>query len=695
MKRSWLGVAMMAALAIAAWGAGCGSGNQGYGDDGGPGDDSGNGNDHSFSNGDDSPNGGGLEVDPQNATLVVNGPGTTLQYTAKIVSTGMVESSAQWVLDSPSIGTIDGNGLFTASGTIGGNVTVQAQSGVLKGQTLLTVALHLTDNPGNVPSSVQMQLTGGGNSDAGMRWLYPYDKTVFARGLLPPTLQFGGTPPDAVYLHVSFSGLDYKGFYGASNPGQITLAPQLWTTITQSASGTDTVKVEVTKISGGQVTGPIAENWHIAQGSLKGTVYYNSYDSPMANGGAVLTIQPGAAQPTVLMGGGSGCVVCHSVSANGSLIVAGHQHSFDASGDLTKGNATIATVPVSGGNHVFTFMGLYPDGSLGITCDDCVDVSSTNGNVSPSRLMNPRTGQQVPAPGFDGVIGSAGMPTFSADGKKVAFNLYGQGQGYNPGHDMGIMDFAVATTTFSNLVHVANDPNLFPTWPAFTPDNEWIIYQLGSNTYTRTDCSGSQPSGNLAVVHVPSGTTAMLDAINGLSGGMPYVPFPDDTNKNYEPTTLPVASGGYFWAVFTSRREYGNTINDGDPWETPVCGGPHAKRKKLWVAAIDIDNPEHPSTTAHDISHPPFYLDGQELGGGNSRGFWALSPCQMNGTDCSSGDQCCSGFCRQTTGPDGGPTYTCVPPMGCAHTSEKCNTDADCCDKSEHCINGFCSQLAQ
>jgi hypothetical protein len=28
---------------------------------------------------------------------------------------------------------------------------------------------------------------------------------------------------------------------------------------------------------------------------------------------------------------------------------------------------------------------------------------------------------------------------------------------------------------------------------------------------------------------------------------------------------------------------------------------------------------------------------------------------------------CCSGFCRQTTGPDGGSTYTCVPPpQGCA-----------------------------
>ena len=156
--------------------------------------------------------------------------------------------------------------------------------------------------------------------------------------------------------------------------------------------------VEVTKISGGQVTGPVTENWHIAQGSLKGTVYYNSYDSPMANGGAVLQIQPGAAQPTVLMGGGSGCVVCHSVSANGSIIVAGHQHVFDASGDLTKGNAQLANIPVSEGNHVLTFMGLYPDGSLGLTCGDCVDVSSTNGNVSPSRLMDPRTGLQIPAP---------------------------------------------------------------------------------------------------------------------------------------------------------------------------------------------------------------------------------------------------------------------------------------------------------
>ena len=423
-------------------------------------------------------------------------------------------------------------------------------------------------------------------------------------------------------VHASFATLDYQGFYGGSSPGQVTLSPQLWTTITETASGTDSVKVQLTKISGGKVTGPITETWRIAQGSLKGTVYYNSYDSPLANGGAVLTIQPGASAPTVLMGGSNGCVVCHTVSADGSTIVAGHQHVDDTCGDLTQNNTTLQTIPVSEANHVLANAGLYPDGSLALTCDNCVDVSSTNGNVTPSQLMNPKTGAKIAAPGFDGVVGRAGYPTFSADGKKVAFNMYGPGPGYDPGHALGVMDFAVGTNTFSNLAQLASDPTLYPTWPVFTPDGEWLIYQLGNHAYTRD--SGS--AGNLAVAHLPSGTIAMLDVLNGITAGKTYLPFADDSDKDYEPTMLPVAVGGYFWVVFTSRREYGNTINDSDPWEGLFEGGIPAKRKKLWVAAIDIDNPEHPSASAHDISHPAFYLPGQELAGGNSRGFWALEP---------------------------------------------------------------------
>ncbi len=127
-------------------------------------------------------------------------------------------------------------------------------------------------------------------------------------------------------------------------------------------------------------------------------------------------------------------------------------------------------------------------------------------------------------------------------------------------------------------------------------------------------------------------------------------------------------------------------------------GGGPSPRKKLWVAAIDIDSMEHPILKAQDVTHPAFYLDGQELAAGNMRGFWALDPCESNGMSCQTGDECCSGFCRQQTGADGGMQFVCVPPTGCAQEGEKCTTAADCCGASSgtQCIAGFCATpLAQ
>jgi hypothetical protein len=184
-------------------------------------------------------------------------------------------------------------------------------------------------------------------------------------------------------------------------------------------------------------------------------------------------------------------------------------------------------------------------------------------------------------------------------------------------------------------------------------------------------------------------TTAGLDTLNGMLNGQYYLPFGEQAegHMNYDATLLPVAAGGYYWVVFTSRREYGNTINAADPWQT----GP-AIRKKLWVAAIDI-NPK----PGIDPSHPAFYINDQELAAGNMRGFWALDPCQANGISCSSGDECCTGFCR-TASTDGGTALVCVPPpaSGCAQEFEKCTTTADCCGASQGflCINGFCAQPA-
>jgi hypothetical protein len=125
----------------------------------------------------------------------------------------------------------------------------------------------------------------------------------------------------------------------------------------------------------------------------------------------------------------------------------------------------------------------------------------------------------------------------------------------------------------------------------------------------------------------------------------------------------------------------------------PYCSDPRGvdliqniTPKKLWVAAVDLT--QAPGT---DASHPAFYLPAQELLAGNARGFWTLDPCKADGMSCTSGDQCCNGYC-EPNGPMGALVCSNMPPMNtCSGVGDKCTTAADCCDTTNVCINGFCA----
>jgi hypothetical protein len=145
----------------------------------------------------------------------------------------------------------------------------------------------------------------------------------------------------------------------------------------------------------------------------------------------------------------------------------------------------------------------------------------------------------------------------------------------------------------------------------------------------------------------------------------------------------PIATGGFYWVVFTSRRAYGNVLT-GDPFANESETGPQSFTKKLWIAAIDA-NP----TPGKDPSHPAFYLPGQELLAGNMRGYWAVSPCKADGVTCATGADCCGGFCEQGT--SGGLVCGKTTPKGCSQEYESCTTVADCCGASDLCVNGRCS----
>jgi hypothetical protein len=525
----------------------------------------------------------------------------------------------------------------------------------------------LAENPGMVPAATQTQLEAGGNADPSFGFVYPYDRTVFPRGLLPPTLQFQGSgSPDAMFVHISFPGLDYQGFFGPSNPANLKLSAAMWSAVTLAATGTDAVKVQVTAITAGKVSGPVTETWTIAPGNLSGTIYYETYLSPLvtAAGGlggvGIMKIQPGASTPTVFA---SGCGnVCHTASADGSTLVSATGFiGASVSYDLTNNGAVILEQP----NETFTYGGIYPDGSFLMSATDYRTWLPLE-----SSLYDTKTGAIMSAPGWDGVITDAATPAFSPDGKLFAFNHEDTGAG----HTIGLMSFDVTTKTFSGLADIASDPNDYLGWPAFTPDTKWVVYHAGSNENFETD---SGAVGDLYFTDVATHTVARLDALDGYENGTVYLPA-NDAHLNFAPTVLPAAVGGYFWVVFTSHRSYGNELPSMDNCD---------ENGKLWVAAFDLS-----PTPGQDASHPAFFLDGQETEADNLRGYWVLPPCQQLGTDCVSGDQCCQGFCRQG---DAG-AMVCVPPPagGCSNVLEKCATAANCCIAGYQCINGLCAQPA-
>ncbi len=607
-------------------------------------------------------------VNPPNVTLNAMGGPVTQQYTATRGS-DMKQIQAVWAVGNPALGDIDSNGLFTANGLVGGVTDIEADALNVSGTTTVTVNVSWTENPGGVSGNVQALLKGGGNADNGFKWLYPYDQTVFPRALPPATMQFAGVAADYVLVHVTSAHMTFDGFYKGSNPTNLDISQKTWDALANSGGASDPLKVQITKISNGQVSGPITETWQIAPANLHGTVYYDTYTSQLASGGATLKIKVG--QPAAVLVGN--CTTCHSVSANGSVLAASYGHSNDQTFDLTKNKTpppTLATLP----DPAFEFPAIYPDGTMSLTCWG--QHIPGMGNSTPPTLYDTKTGVEIKATGISGY--QASMPSFSPDGKFIVFNH----EDTTNGHTLAVMNFDVKTKAFTKLVDVASDNTAYLSWPAFTPDSLKVLYGMNE----RQDYSSwSNEHADIAMTDVATKKPVMCDALNGKKGNSVYLPYGSaEADLNYEPTVLPLAVGGYYWVVFTSRRNYGNIMspsNYPDPWSS-------TPRKKLWVAAIDI-NPK----PGADPSHPAFYLPGQEFQAGNMRGFWALDPCKQNGNTCMTSDECCGGYCRQVQLGDGGVGRQCIPPPGgCSGEFEVCKVQSDCCNPQMLCIGGRCAQ---
>src|SRR3974390_754766 len=120
-----------------------------------------------------------------------------------------------------SSGSSSGGSSGSSSGSILGGDSGMPGDG---GHPMPTMPVSIDECPGTLPGSTVSALQAGGMVDPAMKWLYPYDQTVFPGGLIAPVLQWtpqaAGTPT-GVYLHMSSQLFAYKGCFGPPNPADL------------------------------------------------------------------------------------------------------------------------------------------------------------------------------------------------------------------------------------------------------------------------------------------------------------------------------------------------------------------------------------------------------------------------------------------------------------------------------------------
>jgi hypothetical protein len=656
-------------------------------------------------------------------------------------STGGRAGSNQSRVGAPSGPAGTGSGTGTGFGNSSGGVPMQGQvpmttapdagaPGMASGTQPISIDDCGANSPAGVSQADATKLKAGGAGS--VRVLYPYDGTVFPRGTISPTLMWDGGG-DFVYVHIKSMAFEYWGCLKPTGAGQLQIPQDVWDKATARTYGpSDPYAFELNVMTGGNVQGPATFKLTLAQATIKGSIYYNSYSSQLASGGGLAGLPGGGGGPPGLPGGGgppgiggqgavlripngksaevflnsSGCNACHSVSANGSRIVslplgiAIGGPADSASYALAPG-ATANPNPLASTLANAAFVGLSPDGSLYVTSAHQNGVGPRPG--SPATIGGPTASLYATDTGMEvtgsGVPMGAMTPMFSPDGTQLAFT----DAAIDGGHGMAVMKFDLGMRVASEYRKVfATGDAKYPAWPFFLPDGKALTFAIGE----AADFSGNgaglavaaavgaagAPASDVYLLDLASGKQALLARAMGFASeadaasGTTYLPFgAEELHHHYYPTVAPVAAGGYFWVFFDSLRHYGN----------------QGLQRQIWGAAVDISASGDYSM---DRSHPAFYLPGQEPNTGNHRAFAALDPCKKDGDDCTTGIDCCGGTCY-VPGPVSSEfgveqKGSCMKPpeKTCAKRDERCVSTSDCCPPEGNatpnsCIAGFCAQI--
>ena len=194
------------------------------------------------------------------------------------------------------------------------------------------------------------RLNGTPTADSSVTFLYPVRRHGLAASApraAPSVVPRARTRSTPSYVHIKEKNFEYKGYFAsnATPPSSTCPIPQAaWTHDGVSRTAASRSRCRSSSAQGATAYGPYTETWTVAQATLQGTIYYNSYGTALVQnsdsgldyygnqyGAGTLAIAPGRHGAHARRGrvnehqcgavDGTGCRVCHTVAANGTALV--------------------------------------------------------------------------------------------------------------------------------------------------------------------------------------------------------------------------------------------------------------------------------------------------------------------------------------------------------------------------------------
>ena len=494
--------------------------------------------------GDDQPDGGSTSAQLR---VVIDTP--QLQWTDGVAQTSTIHAIL-----------VDGAGTETDVTDQAAFVVQPSELGLTSGATLaptgqLAGAGQLTatvsDVTGASEFTVYVSDTIAGTADATVPGLFAaatLDQTATiaiayppAAALIPPNIgdtdvHWRDATKDVYEVQLSGAFVTLKTYVTTLGPATwTTFADARWQQLSQGAYGVDLA----VRVRGLATASPAtfiegSESLRVAAEAVKGGVYYwnTSKAAIMRFDMTMPSTAPEQFYPQV---GQGGCVGCHAVSRDGT-IVAYRQNG----GNLNYGNAldvATRTRTLADNSQQWNFATIHPDNSEMFT-------------TTQSGLYRTDFATQTTTPLFTATRIS--HPDVAASGDAIVATQTSAGsEVWSSGGGVVIFDYDKVAKTVGAPRPLAPPPaGKFQYYPSFSPDNTWVIYNQasGGTSYDNPNAElwVTRADGSLATP-IRLSVAEVAGAYNSWPKWTPFV-----TNEPTSTSSEPV-----IWFTFASRRPFG------------------------------------------------------------------------------------------------------------------------------------------